>query len=192
MIREQENKAMTDRGGTTEGGHVDGPLLASCQCGQVAFEAIGAPIVSAVCYCASCQEAGRRLEELPAAPAVLRADGGTSYVLYRKDRVRCTKGAELLQEHRLKPESPTRRVRSACCNSAMFLDMTKGHWLTIYRGRFPKGAPPIQMRVMARDRPAGIELADDVPNYAGHSGKFMWRLIAARIAMGLRTPKLTY
>jgi hypothetical protein len=30
-----------------------------------------------------------------------------------------------------------------------------------------------------------------LPNYDGHSGKFMLRLIAAWIAMGLRRPEIT-
>jgi hypothetical protein len=41
-----------------------------------------------------------------------------------------------------------------------------------------------EMRVMTQDRRDGVELADDLPNYDGHSGKFMLRLIAAWIAMG--------
>jgi hypothetical protein len=167
-------------------------LSASCRCGEVKFEAVGAPILSAVCYCASCQEAGRRFEELPGAPAVCDPDGGTGFILYRKDRVRCVAGAGRLEEHRLTPESPTRRVLAACCNSAMFLDFTKGHWLTMYRSRFPNEARAIEMRVMTNDRRSGVELADDVPNYAGHSGKFMWKLIAAWAAMGFRTPQVTY
>ena len=47
-------------------------------------------------------------------------------------------GAEYLEEWRLKPNSPTRRVVATCCNSAMFLDFTKGHWLSMYRNRFPQ------------------------------------------------------
>ena len=39
---------------------------------------------------------------------------------------------------------------------------------------------------MTRDRRDGVELPSDVPNYATHSGKFMWRLLAAWIAMGFR------
>jgi hypothetical protein len=168
------------------------PVSASCQCGTVAFEAVGTPIVCATCYCLSCQEAGRRFEQLASAPAVLDADGGTEFVLYRKDRVRCTKGAELLTEYRLRPDSPTRRVLATCCNSMMFLEMTKGHWLSMCRNRIPTGAPPLEMRVMTRHRREDAELSDDVPNYATHSGKFMWKLIAAWIAMGLRTPKILY
>jgi hypothetical protein len=162
-----------------------------CRCGKVKLEAVGRPILTASCYCASCQEAGSRFEQLPSAPPVLNADGGTDYVLYRKDRVQCVTGQEYLEEHRLKPDSPTRRVIATCCNSGMFLDFTKGHWLTMYRNRFPAGAPPLEMRVMTQDRRDGVALADDLPNYDGHSGKSMLRLIAAWIAMGLRRPEIT-
>jgi hypothetical protein len=167
-------------------------LLSACRCGKVKFEAVGAPILTGACFCASCQEAGRRLEQLACAPAVLDPDGGTGVILYRKDRVLCLMGLENLQEHRLTPESPTRRVFATCCNSAMFLDFTKGHWLSMYRNRFPNGAPPLQMRVMTKDRRAGVELAHDVPNYSGMSGKFMFKLLAARIPMGLRRTDITW
>ena len=73
----------------------------------------------------------------------------------------------------------------------MFLDFTKGHWLTIYRDRFPTEAPPLQMRLMTAERRAGVELAGDLPNYAGHAGVFMWKLVTAWIAMGLRRPEIT-
>jgi len=136
------------------------------------------------------------LRELPGSRKSLRAtsfraDGGTDYVLYRKDRVQCVTGQEYLEEHRLKPDSPTRRVIATCCNSAMFLDFTKGHWLTMHRNRFPAGAPPLEMRVMTRDRRDGVALADDLPNYDGASGKFMLRLMATWIAMGFRRPEIT-
>ncbi len=105
--------------------------------------------------------------------------------------MQCLTGQEHLRERRLKPDSLTRRVMATCCNSAMFLDFTRGHWLTMYRNRFPAGAPPVEMRVMTRDRRDGVVLADDLPSYDGHSGKFMLRLIAAWIAMGLRRPEIT-
>lgn len=182
---------MTDRDGKKDG-QVKRRLVASCQCGRVVLEATGAPIVGAVCYCKSCQRGGRLLQEFPGSPTVVGADGGTEYVVYRKDRVRLIDGAGLLEEHRLLPESPTRRVRARCCQSAMFLDMTKGHWLTIYRSRFGQDAPPTEMRVMTKDRPAGVELAEDLPSSATYSAKFMGRLLGARIAMGIRVPKLGY
>jgi hypothetical protein len=116
------------------------------------------------------------------------ADGGTDYVLYRKDRVRCVHGGELLEQRRLKPDSPRRRLDARCCNTAMFLDFTKGHWLTVYRGRLPDDMKPATMRMMTAERPEGSVLPDDTANYPGHSAKFMLKLLAAWIAMGFRRP----
>ena len=166
-------------------------LLATCQCGKVRFELVGPPILTCSCYCTSCQEAGRQFEQPASAPPVLDPDSGTGLILYRKDRVQCIVGQQYLEEHRLKPESPTRRVIAKCCNSAMFLDFTKGHWLSMFRNRFPTGAPPLEMRVWTKERPVGVELADDLPNCRGLSGKLMLKLIAAWIAMGFRSPKIT-
>jgi hypothetical protein len=168
----------------------NGPAAASCRCGVVALEVTGAPVMHAVCYCASCQAAGRQIEALPEAPPVLGADGGTDYVLYRKDRVRCVQGGDRLQAHRLKPESPTRRMVATCCNSAMALDFTKGHWLTVYRVRLPEPVPPLDMRVMTSERPEGVVLPTDAPGYPTHSGRFMWKLLKAWAAMGFRAPKV--
>jgi hypothetical protein len=167
-------------------------LFGICRCGKVKLEAVGRPILTGSCYCATCQEAGSRLEQLLSAPPILNPDGGTDYVLYRKDRVQCVTGQEYLEEHRLKPESPTRRVIATCCNSGMFLDFTRGHWLTMYRNRFPAGAPPLEMRVMTRERRDGVALADDLPNHDGTSVKFMLRLVAAWVAMGLRRPEIPW
>jgi hypothetical protein len=71
----------------------------------------------------------------------------------------------------------------------MFLDFTKGHWLSMYRRRFQPGAPEIKMRIMTRDRHAGTALPDDVPNYRGQPGRLMIKLLASWIAMGFRSPK---
>jgi hypothetical protein len=164
------------------------PTSASCRCGKVELQLTGAPIVRAICYCASCQEAGRRHQAAPGADPVLADDGGTDYVLYRKDRVRCVNGGDLLEERRLKPDSPTRRLFAHCCNTAMAADFTKGHWLSLYRGRLAGDIPPPAMRVMTTNRPAGVTLPDDVPSYPGHSGKFMGKLLLAWLAMGFRRP----
>jgi hypothetical protein len=157
----------------------------------VKFETIGSQILTGACYCSSCQEAGRRFEQLASAPRVLEPDSGTGFILYRKDRVHCVSGQEHLEEHRLKPESPTRRVVATCCNSPMFLDFTKGPWLSMFRNRFPADAPPLEMRLMTKERRAGVELADDLPNYNGPSGKFVLKLMAAWMAMGFRRPEIT-
>jgi hypothetical protein len=168
----------------------NGSSTASCRCGAVVLEMTGPPIMRAACYCASCQEAGRQIQSLAGASPVLAADGGTDFVLYRKDRVRCVQGGDRLQARRLKPESPTRRLVATCCNSAMALDFTKGHWLTLYRARLSGPVQPLDMRVMTADRPQGVVLPDDAPNYPAHSGKFMGKLLGAWAAMGFRRPKV--
>jgi hypothetical protein len=156
----------------------------TCRCGKVSFGMAGPPISTASCYCADCRRAGELFERLPSAPPVLDVDGGTALVLYRKDRVGCVAGLEHLEALRLSPNSPTRRILATCCNSAMCLDFTKGHWVSLYRNRISVGAPPIQMRVMTKDRRAGVVLGDDLPNYEKYPGKFMLKLMAAWIAMG--------
>ena len=163
-------------------------ISAPCRCGKLELEIAGSPIVHGICYCASCQEAGRRHQAVSGADLVLAEDGGTDYVLYRKDRVRCVRGGEHFEERRLKPASPTRRLFARCCNTAMFLDFTKGHWLTVYRGRLPADIPPATMRMMTADRPEGPPLSDDMANYAGHAGKFMLKLLGAWAAMGFKRP----
>ena len=160
----------------------------TCRRGKVALQIEGRPILRGICYCKSCQQAGRLHQAQANADAVLAADGGTDCVLYRKDRVRCISGGDLLEERRLKPETPTRRMFARCCNTAMFLDFTKGHWLTIYRGRLGDDIPPATMRVMTAERPGGAALPDDMTNYRGVSGTFMLKLLRAWIAMGFRRP----
>jgi hypothetical protein len=160
---------------------------ATCRCGQVLIEITAAPIVSAICCCESCQAAGRAIEQTPGAPAVVRPDGGTEYCLYRKDRLRVLAGGEHLQERRLTPASPTRRVVASCCATPMFLDFTKGHWVSVYRDRAP-GAPPLEMRIMAKDAPAGARFDDGIPTYPAFPGRFVIRLLTARVGMGLKRP----
>ena len=164
-------------------------FTASCRCGEVALEIAGPPIIGAGCYCESCQDAGRRFAAIEGATPTVREDGETPYLLYRKDRIRCVRGGDRLVEHRLTPDAPTRRMLSACCNSAMFLEFKGGHWLSVYRDRVPD-APPLDVRVMTSDRPPGPPLPADIPSYKTHSGKFMWKLLGAWVAMGFRVPKV--
>jgi hypothetical protein len=165
-------------------------LSATCRCGKVEIALEAAPVLVAGCYCTSCQRAGQAFEAMASAPPVLDADGGTPYVICRKDRVRFVRGREKLQAYLLKPGAPTRRVMAVCCNSAMFADFTPGHWLSLYRKRFGAGAPPVEMRVMTAERRADVVLGNEVPNHAGRSGHFMWKLIAAWAAMSFRKPDL--
>jgi hypothetical protein len=165
--------------------------LATCNCGKTVIETKHAPILTVDCYCESCQKAAQFLQSLPGAAQVLNDDGGTSFVLHRKDRLRCFQGQDTLRENRLTPDAKTRRVVAACCNSAMFLEFTNGHWLSLYKARMaPSDQPATGMRVMTMDRKPGVEFNDNLPSYEKHNGKFMWRLLSAWAAMGFRAPKL--
>lgn len=120
--------------------------IARCSCGNVEIEAFGIPIASAVCYCDSCQEGSRQIEALPNAVPILGPDGGTAYVLYRKDRLKYTKGAELLKGYQIDEKSNTSRVVATCCNSAMVMQFDDvRHWAPVFRGRLQGSIAAIAM-----------------------------------------------
>src|SRR5579871_6008548 len=101
----------------------------SCACGRVRCEATGAPILSAVCYCDSCQQGGHQIESLPGATPVRDADGGTPYLTFRDDRFRCVEGEGLLVGYKLADRAPSRRFVASCCNTGLFLKFAPGHWV---------------------------------------------------------------
>jgi hypothetical protein len=159
-------------------------LTANCSCGGVELETTGAPIVGAVCYCADCQLGSRQVEDLPNACSVRDPDGGTAYILFRKDRITCTRGAELLKGYKLKDTSVTNRVVATCCNAAMFMNFDKGpHWVSAYRARFRGDVPPLQIRICTRSKPDNVVLPTDVPNYPGYPPGLVFKLLVSRIAM---------
>jgi hypothetical protein len=111
---------------------------------------------------------------------------------YRKDRVKIAHGAQYLQEYRLKPASPTRRVVASCCGSPMLVDFTPGSWLTVFRHRFAGQALKSQIWVMTKDKPDGVELSDEIPAYDTMPPLFMIKLVLSWVAMGFRRPKITW
>jgi len=161
-------------------------MAMSCACGQVGFEVRGAPILVVTCHCGSCRQAGATFAAMPGAARVFDDEGGTPFIMARKDRITCVRGEGLLRAYRLTPTSPTRRVLTSCCQSPMFLEFENGHWLSMYRNRFDASAPPSTMRVMVGDL-AGRTLSPPRA-YRTHSVSFMWRLLKAWAAMGFRVP----
>lgn len=160
---------------------------ASCSCGSVELEAIGAPITSVACYCDDCQEGSRQIEALPNACPVQGPDGGTTYLLYRKDRVKCSRGAQFLQGYKIRGTSATNRVVATCCNSAMFLNFDSGrHWVSVYRVRLQGDVPPLQMRIFTKFKPDNSDVPGDVPSYSRVPLKLVAKLVAAKIAMALQ------
>jgi hypothetical protein len=81
---------------------------------------------------------------------------------------------------------------ATCCNAPMLLDFTQGHWLTVYKSRLPAEVRQPQMRVNTGERPAGVALPDDLPNYAGYSPAFMIKLLLSWAAMGFRRPRMIW
>jgi hypothetical protein len=171
---------------------VDKPFRAAttvhCVCGQVAVEAIGAAIASVICYCDDCQEGARQIRSLPNAVSIDDPDGGTAYLVYRKDRVTCLKGASLLRHHKIRENSATNRVIATCCNSAMFLGFDDGkHWVDLYRSRCEGDLLPVQMRVCTKFKPDGRTIPTDVPQYSRYPVSILVRLVLAKAAMLLRS-----
>lgn len=162
-------------------------MTARCRCGSVEIEATGAPIVSSVCYCADCQHGSRQIEALPNAGSVCDADGGTAYILFRKDRINCSKGASLLKSYKIKTGSVTNRVVATCCNAAMYMNFDKGpQWVSAFRARFQGDLPPLDMRICTRFRPDGFAIPKDAPSYPGYPPRLMLKLLTSALAMWLR------
>ncbi len=162
-------------------------MIVRCSCERVEVKLIGPPIVSAACHCQDCDAGARQIEALPNATPVRDADGATSYVLYRKDRVKFSNGAQLLQGHKIKEKSVTNRVVATCCNTAMFVNFDRGpHWVSVYRARLERDAPALQMRINTKFRRANTHIPNDVPSYPTFPLSLAAKLIASRIAMLLR------
>jgi hypothetical protein len=147
----------------------------------------GSPIRTFACYCDTCQEGSRRIESLPTAPSVRERDGGTAYVLYRKDRVTYTKGKELLKDYKLEQNPKTNRIVASCCNSAVLMRFDDArHWVPVYRARFGPNPPAIQMRICTSFMPEDAAITNDVPSYRDYALPFMMKLLASRLAMLFR------
>jgi hypothetical protein len=165
----------------------DATRIARCSCGSVEIEAFGEPITSVVCYCDSCQEGSRRIEALTTAFSILGPDGGTSYIVYRKDRIKYSKGVELLKDYKIEEKSTTSRVVATCCSSAMVMRFDDArHWVPVYRTRFQGDVPPLRWRICTQFKPEHATIPTDVPSSTMYPAGLMWKLLSSRIAMLLK------
>lgn len=158
-------------------------LISTCQCGKVQCQGVGQPIISGVCYCDDCQAGAEILESLDGAAKVRDEDGGTHYLTYRDDRFSCVEGADLLRAYQNSPDAATQRMVASCCNTAMFLKFSRGHWTSTYAKRFKGDVPPIEMRTQMQFRNSSLPLPDDAPTYRTFGVRLFWRLFTSRIAM---------
>jgi len=158
--------------------------IVRCSCGSVEVETFGDPITSTVCYCDTCQEGSRQIEALPHAAPILGPDGGTAYVLYRKDRIKYSKGAELLKAYKIDEKSTTNRVVATCCNSAMVMRFDDAkHWVPVYRERFQGHPPPLQWRICTKFAPKSAEIPKDIPSSAMYPPGLMLKLLTSKLSM---------
>jgi hypothetical protein len=148
-------------------------------------------MMAVICHCTSCRTAGQALDARSPVAPIVDAAGGTSVVVWRKDRVRCVAGGERLSAHRLTPDAPSRRLVASCFETPMLGDFVKGFWVSIYRGRIAT-APAPSMRVMTGDAAEAVAFPEDgLPRYRGRPARFFLRLLATWAAMGFRNPRLT-
>ncbi|MBX3577664.1 MAG: hypothetical protein KF723_10660 [Rhizobiaceae bacterium] len=162
----------------------------TCACGTVHIDVEKAPIITTECHCASCRKAGERMAALPGGRDPRQPNGGTRFVLYRKDRARIEAGRSMLRAVRLTPDATTRRVVAACCNTPLFLEFKGGHWLSLYAGLWPvDSVPPTEIRTMTTGQDAALD--GSVRSGARATAAFYARLLVAWVAMGFRSPEIT-
>jgi hypothetical protein len=93
--------------------------LAQCRCGAVEVSAWSDPVVVTTCYCDDCQAASERLAASANSAPLAGADGGTDFMVFRRDRIACTRGADRLEAMRLTDTTKTRRMVASCCATPM-------------------------------------------------------------------------
>ena len=159
---------------------------AVCACGKVRFTAIGNPILASACYCTDCRAAAAEIAALPNAAPLAEADGGTEYLLYRKDRIACTRGEDRLISMKLNDGSATKRLVAECCNSAMVMEFDDSrHWVSAYRRRFDGAPASVEMHICMGGARAD-DAPRDVPSFDGYPARMMLKLVGARLAMTFR------
>jgi hypothetical protein len=159
---------------------------AHCACGRVVFEAKGTRLAAIACYCDDCQGVARQIDALPDGRSGLAADGGTVSTLFRKDLVRCVRGAELLENHKLRPASPATRQLASCCNSNMTTRFE--NWLPITALR----THSINVESVKPDfciytlfAPDATKLMHEAPRHAGLPPRLQLKVAGAAVALAL-------
>ena len=160
-------------------------LISSCVWGSVVLENHWSADRRRRMPLRGCQAAGRQIEGKPGAARVLDSSRGTPFLLFRKDRMRRVKGADLLPGLKLKPSSATTRYVATCCNSMMNLGFDDSkHWVSMNRDRFVGDVPPLRMRICTGTLPSEA-LPTDLPCYPSYPMRFIARLILAGLLMRL-------
>jgi hypothetical protein len=154
--------------------------VARCRCGAVEIGAWAEPIVVNACYCDDCQAAAQEIADSAPSALAASADGGTEFMLFRRDRIACTRGAENLQAMRLTAASKTRRMIAGCCKTPMYVAFDdKRPWVSAFRASFGADAPPVEMRICTRFRRSDDKANDGLPSHPGYPPAMIIRILAA-------------
>ncbi len=160
--------------------------VSTCECGRVVCEAIGEPIVSAVCYCVDCQAAAANILTNYPKASVCEPDGGTAYSTFRDNQWICVQGGDLLVGVKLHEKSPTTRFIAKCCHSAIYLKYSRGFWVSTYRTQFKDPLPSLEWRNKIIARQSELPFPDDIPRFKGFPMRLFGRLMKAKIGQILR------
>ena len=129
-----------------------------CDCRKVRLRLHGTCEAATICHCAECQTAAVVFEN-QFNRARSEPGGGTTFAIWRKDRVDCVMGADHLAGHRLTDDTPSRRVIATCCGTPMFIDRKGRPWVGLFADRLPPDRRPAPRwrtfcKDLARRRPA--------------------------------------
>jgi hypothetical protein len=166
---------------------------AHCACGRVELEGTGVPMATLACYCDDCQAAAKQIDALPPGQnnqsgqtghSGVRPDGGTVSVFFRKDRVRCVRGSELLVDHKLEPSSHTTRAVASCCNSNMSTRFDNW-WPIVALRTYSVNVDTVhpQLCMSTKFAPDASQIPFEVPKHAGVAPGFAMKLMAASVQL---------
>lgn len=163
---------------------------AYCACGRTEFQATGSPMLVMACYCDDCQAANAQINAMPNGHGGARSDGGTPSTVFRKDRVRCVRGQELLNEHKLRPDSHTSRVIATCCNSNMETRFDNWYPFVALRTHSVNtdDVKP-QLCMNTKWAPNKDRIMFQVPHHAGIPLSFAMKLLGASVQLGFQRAK---
>lgn len=156
-----------------------------CACGRTAYEGRGLPIATVACYCNDCQAAGLAIDALPNGRGGVAADGGMVSSIFRKDRVRCVSGRELLIDHKLRAESETIREIASCCNSNVATRFDNQTPIVTLRTFAQKAQRAPDMCVYTKHAPDPQQISHAAPRYSAVPVRLIVKVIAASIALSL-------
>jgi len=154
--------------------------IAECDCGQVRFEASANPACNVTCYCEDCQSAAKTLVKERGCENLLEADGGTSFSIFLEKDWTCVAGAERIEGHKLKADSPTTRYVSSCCQTPLYLKFGPGFWISSFRTAFKSDIPNLQWRIKTSHRTSSLPYPDTLPRFKGFPLRLYWALYRAK------------